>query len=126
MTRTVKEWIGKRDETQAPPRVKARIINRQDGICGCGCGVKLGMAGEAIEFDHEVALINGGENREGNLRALRRPCHRTKTNEDVAEKSKVARKRAKHLGLRKPKSTIPGSRGSKWKRRMDGTVVRRD
>ena len=126
MTRAVKEWIGKRDETQAPPRVKARIIERQNLICACGCGVQLGMAAEPIEFDHEVALINGGENRETNLRALRQPCHRAKTNEDVAEKSTVARKRGKHLGLHKPKSTIPGSRGSKWKRRMDGTVVRRD
>lgn len=125
MTRQVKEWIGKRDETPAPPRVKARIVERQKGICACGCGVKLGMAGERIDFDHTVALINGGENRETNLRALRQPCHAVKTRADVAEKSTVARKRAKHLGLHKPKSTMPGSRGSKWKRRLDGTVVRR-
>jgi len=125
MTRPVKEWIGRTDETPAPPRVKARIVLAQSGICACGCGVKLGAAGEAIEFDHETALINGGENRETNLRALRRPCHAVKTRADVAEKATVARKRAKHFGLKKPKSRIPGSRDDKWKRKIDGTTVRR-
>lgn len=126
MPRDVPEWIGKTDDTPAPPRVKARIVLAQGGICACGCGVKLGAAGERIEFDHEVALINGGENRETNLRALRRPCHTPKTKADVAEKAKVARVRNKNLGLHRPKSTLPGSKGSKWKRRIDGTTVRRD
>jgi 5-methylcytosine-specific restriction enzyme A len=116
MTRPVPEWIGKTDTTPAPPRVKARIVQAQGGLCACGCGVKLGAAGEAIEFDHEVALVNGGENREGNLRALRRPCHGTKTKADVAEKAKVARVRAKHLGIAPKKRKMPY-------RKFDGTPV---
>lgn len=126
MSRAVPTWIGRSDETPAPARVKARIVDRQNGICACGCGVKLGMAGEPIEFDHEVALINGGENRECNLRALRRTCHGVKTKQDVATKSTVARKRKKHLGLTKPKSTLPGSKASKWKQKIGGGWVRRD
>jgi 5-methylcytosine-specific restriction endonuclease McrA len=124
MTRATPEWHGKTDETAPPPRVKARIVMAQDGICACGCGVKLGAAGEPIEFDHEVALINGGENRESNLRALRRPCHAVKTKADVAEKAKVARVRAQHLGFKAPKRKIPGSKGTGLRKRMDGTVVR--
>lgn len=116
MTRPVKEWVGPKDTTPAPPRVKARIVTRQEGVCACGCGVKLGMAAEPIEFDHAVALINGGENCETNLRALRKPCHAAKTRKDVAEKSTVARKRAKHLGLTKPKRKMPY-------RKFDGTPV---
>ena len=107
MTRKTPEWTGKTDDTPAPPRVKARIVLAQDGICACGCGVKLGTAGEGIDFDHDTALINGGENRESNLRALRRPCHAVKTKADVAEKAKVARVRSKHLGLAKPKRKMP-------------------
>lgn len=126
MTRPVKEWVGPKDTTPAPPRVKARIVTRQEGVCSCGCGVKLGMAGEPIEFDHYVALINGGENCETNLRALRRPCHAAKTRTDVAEKSTVARKRAKHLGLKQTRNPLPGSKGGKWKKKIDGTTVRRD
>ena len=125
MTRATPEWIGPRDETPAPCRVKARIVMAQGGICACGCGVKLALAGEAIEFDHTVALINGGENRESNLRALRRPCHLAKTRADVAEKATVARKRAKHLGIERKRATLPGSKGTRWKKRIDGTVVPR-
>lgn len=116
MAREVKEWIGKTDETPAPARVKARIVTAQNGICACGCGVKLGQAGERIEFDHTVALILGGENRESNLRALRRPCHAVKTSEDVAQKSKDARVRKKHLGLTRPKRRLGG-------KRFDGTPI---
>lgn len=123
--RSVTEWIGKSPETSVPARVKIRIIDAQNGKCGCGCGVKLGMAGEVIEFDHITALINGGENRESNLRALRKRCHKSKTAQDVAEKSTVARKRKKALGLQPAKSSIPGSKGSRWKRKIDGTVVPR-
>ena len=127
MSRSVPLWVGRTDDTAPPPSAKARIIKRQDGICGCGCGVKLGLAGELIEFDHEQALILGGANDENNLRALRKPCHRAKTKRDVTQKSTEARKRAKHLGLKpKSKAQLPGSKGSKWKRRVDGTVVRRD
>ena len=116
MSRPVAEWIGKTDETPAPGRVRARIVLDQTGICACGCGQKLGQAGERIEFDHTLALILGGENRESNLRALRQPCHKDKTRQDVAQKSTEARKRGKHLGLIRPKKSIPY-------RRFDGTPV---
>lgn len=124
--RAVPEWIGKKPGAPVPPRVKARIVLSQGGICACGCGVKLGQAGEVIEFDHTIALINGGENREGNLRALRKPCHRAKTTADVAQKSVEARKRAKHLGLKESRSPLPGGRKSKWKRKVGGGVVLRE
>lgn len=124
--RTVPEWIGARADTAAPPRVKARIVMAQDGICACGCGVKLGQAGEAIEFDHVLALILGGENREGNLRALRSRCHRAKTDADVHQKSVEARKRAKHLGIApKVGRPIPGSKASGIKMKIGGGWERR-
>ena len=127
MTRPVPEWIGKTDTAPAPARVKARIVIAQDGVCACGCGVKLGAAGEAVEFDHETALILGGENRESNLRALRRPCHRAKTKQDVAQKSVEARKRAKHLGIKDSRNPLPGGKNHKLKRKINGrTVLRAD
>lgn len=125
MSRALPEWIGTTDDTAPPPRVKARIVQRQNGICGCGCGVKLGMCGEGIEYDHTDALINGGENRESNLRALRSPCHKSKTRADVAQKSTEARKRNKHLGISKPRSRFATSRDGKFKQKVGGEVVRR-
>ena len=105
MSRTVPEWIGKTPDTPIPPRVKDRVIylhNWQCNICKRSSDRFVGFV-----FDHKVALINGGENRESNLQPLCKPCHALKTRTDVAEKSKVARVRKKHLGLGRPKRKIP-------------------
>ena len=114
--RSTPEWFGRTPDTPIPPRVKDRIIIAQDEICACGCGVKLGLAGEGIEFDHTLALINGGANRETNIQALRAPCHKPKTREDVKTKAKIARVRKKHLGIQQARKKIPY-------RKFDGTAV---
>lgn len=125
MTRPVPEWIGKTDTTAIPPRVKLRILDRQGGKCGM-CPRKLGVAGEAIEYDHVLALINGGQHRENNLQALCLFCHRPKTAQDVAQKAKTASVRAKHYGAKnKPVRPLPGSRASDWKQKIGGAWVRR-
>lgn len=103
--RTVPEWIGKADDTPIPQRVKLRVFEANGGRCHW-TGKKI-MPGDQYDFDHIVALCNGGENREGNLAPiLRGKAHKEKTALDVAEKSKVARIKAKHLGIY-PKSKTP-------------------
>lgn len=57
------------------------------------------MPGDAYDFDHIVALANGGAHKESNLQVVSREKHREKTKADLAEKSKVARVKAKHLGV---------------------------
>ena len=91
MPRRVEEWIGKTDDTQIPPRVKLRVKARSNDCCEA-CGVRVRYGGQV---DHILALINGGENRETNLRFLCRTCHAGKTRSDVSEKAKTARKQAK-------------------------------
>jgi len=71
-----------------------------------------------------VPLCNGGEHRESNLAPVLVEPHKEKTAQDVKEKSLVARKRMNHLGIRK-KSRFPGSKDSKWKKKLDGSVVKR-
>lgn len=124
MTRSTPDWTGKTDDTPAPKRVRLRVFEAHGGKCAI-CERKI-VAGEPWELDHTTALINGGKNVESNLQPLHRACHRGKTNADVAMKSKDRRVRTKHLGIHKPKTTMDGSKSSKWKKRMDGTAVRRD
>jgi 5-methylcytosine-specific restriction enzyme A len=114
MSREVPEWVGKTPDTPAPPRVRLRVFYRDSGTCQCGCE-RLIHAGERWHTDHTIALINGGENRESNLRTLLVKHHAAKTAEDVAEKSRVYRKRTKHLGIKKPRSI------TRW-RRFDGSI----
>lgn len=66
MSRTVEEWVGRSDDSVAPPRVQLRVLLKFDGICQCGCGQKIWP--DKWQLDHALALINGGENRESNLR----------------------------------------------------------
>lgn len=40
------------------PRVYAEIIERQDGICACGCEEELGTDPRDIQYDHELAVVS--------------------------------------------------------------------
>jgi 5-methylcytosine-specific restriction enzyme A len=122
--RGVPEWIGKTPDTAIPPRVKLRVWERAGGCCEV-CRRKIGV-GEAWQADHTQAIINGGENREGNLRVICDWCHKPKTAADVAEKSKTARMKAKHLGAAGPKRSFATNRNGQWKKKLSGEVVRRN
>lgn len=125
LPREIPEWIGRSADSAVPPRVRVRIFQRYGGRCCCGCNRPI-RPGEAWQCEDTIALINGGERRESNLKPWLAEHHKTKTRTDVAEKSKVYRKTAKHIGVSLRKGPpMPGSRDSSFKRRMDGTVERR-
>jgi len=118
MSRSVEEWIGKTDDEQVPPRVRLRQFERDNGRCR-ECSRKIGVGDKWI-CDHTIAIINGGQNRESNLRTICSWCDRNvKTPADVSEKSAVYQKRAKHIGAKPKRPWHPG-----WKRKMNGTWVR--
>lgn len=117
--RTVEEWRGKTDDSAIPPRVKLRLYDKAEGRC-----VVCTLRADSYECDHIIPLIIGGKHEESNLQLLCHECHAGKTKLDVKLKAKVARVRKKHLGIKKP-SRFPGSRDSKFKKRMDGSVVLR-
>jgi len=123
MTRSVPEWIGRTHDSAIPPRVKDRVARKADDCCQKCTRPIMGKL--RAEFDHAIPLIVGGEHRENNLQLLCNECHAAKTVLDVKLKSKIASVRQKLvLGIRKP-SRFPGSRDSRWKKKMDGSVVLR-
>ena len=124
MARSVEEWIGANDDASPPPRVRLRVFEAYGGVCQL-TGRKI-MPGDDWDLDHRHALINGGENREGNLWPVLRVAHRKKTAEDVKMKAKADRVRKKHLGIHKAKTSVPGSKASPWKKLLSGKVGRRD
>ena len=120
MSRTVKEWIGKTPDHQPPPRVRARVFLAHGGKCHITG--RLIRPGDEWDLDHVIALVNGGENRESNLAPALKAAHKAKTARDVAEKAKVARVRAKHLGIQEKRKWGH----SRFKKKLDGTVVDRE
>ncbi|MCA0276309.1 MAG: HNH endonuclease [Proteobacteria bacterium] len=97
MARSVSEWIGRSDDHRAPGKVRQKVFDREKGKCHL-CEQPI-QAGQKWDLDHVKALINGGENRDANLKPAHRKCHKDKTARDVAEKAKVAAIRQRHLGI---------------------------
>lgn len=122
MARSLPEWIGRTDDSPPPQRVQLRVYLRFGGICQI-CFAKEKILGP--EFDHRIALINGGSNSESNLVPVHPRCHAAKTKVDVAEKAATYKTQAHHLGIRKSRNPMPGSKASPYKRKMNGTVIRR-
>ncbi len=114
MSRSTPEWRGKTDDSRPPPHVRARIFEAHSGICHIA--KRKIEAQDDWDLDHVIALINGGENRESNLAPALRDKHREKTTRDIAEKSKNNRVRAKHLGIKKPRTI------RSW-RKFNGEIV---
>jgi 5-methylcytosine-specific restriction protein A len=121
--RSLPEWVGATPDSPIPPRVRVRVAMRA-GRCCQQCTRPI-LEGDRGEVDHIVALVNGGENRESNLRFICRWCHAKKTLADVEEKSRVSRRLKRSLGIKtRSGRPIPGSRASGIRKRMSGDVER--
>lgn len=123
MARQVSEWVASHDDQTIPLRVKLRVWMRANGKCEA-CTRQL--FGVVPQFDHTIALINGGEHREFNLRLICDTCHKGKSKDDIAEKSVIYYKRLKNAGIKKKHSRpLPGTKASGLKKKFDGSVERR-
>jgi 5-methylcytosine-specific restriction protein A len=82
--------------------------------------------GTRWEVDHIIPVALGGSRRPDNLQVLCAACHGSKTTRrDAPAIAKAKRVRARHLGATRPRSILPGSRRSPWRKRIDGRVERR-
>jgi 5-methylcytosine-specific restriction protein A len=130
MSRAVAEWVGKNDDTAVPDRVRLRVFAKADECC-TSCTRKI-RAGETWTCEHVIALINWRKtddtphgNRESNLGVTCSNCLAPKNAADVAEKSQVYDMRRKSV-LPKKRGTWGAGRGTPWKAKIGGGVVRRE
>jgi 5-methylcytosine-specific restriction protein A len=94
--RSVQEWIGKTADSVPPPTVRARIFDRDNGICHISH--RKIMPGDEWHLDHRKRLEDGGENRESNLAPALAAPHRAKTAEETRIGRKADRQRRAHIG----------------------------
>ena len=95
--------------------------------CHC-CGRRIDAVRESQRWraDHIRRWAEGGEDEPENLWPICTDCDREKAPNDARQVAKGKRQRDRRYGLKKQALPFPGSRASKWKRHMDGTVSRRD
>jgi hypothetical protein len=85
------------------------------------------VPGEDWDVSHDIPLEAGGKDDATNWFVAHRKCHRVHTSTvDAPMIAKVKRIHQKHVGAKKARSPMPLGRASKFKRKMDGTIVRRE
>lgn len=96
-----------------------------EGILTSGERCNANLAHKPCHYDHVIPDAIGGDNSLQNCAVLCLPCHLEKTTKrDIPIIAKSKRIADKHRGIRK-RSTFACSRDSKWKKRIDGSVVAR-
>jgi 5-methylcytosine-specific restriction endonuclease McrA len=106
-------------------KMRADIFLSRGGMCHL-CSMKV-VPGEDWDVSHDIPLEAGGKDDATNWFVAHRKCHRVHTSTvDAPLIAKVKRIHQKHVGAQKSRSPMPLGRGSKFKRKMDGTIVRRE
>ena len=121
------EDVGTTKRKNMTPRLRLKIWEAHKGICVL-CRDKIDGVRERWVVEHLVPLALGGEDAESNMWPAHEACAIKKTfgrTGDIAKAAKAKRVKSKHLGLKKSKNTLPGGKGSKFKKKMDGSVVKR-
>lgn len=106
-------------------KMRLQVFERAGGLCDI-CGGKI-HAGDRWENSHRIPLEAGGPDDETNWFPAHYKCHRDQTAKiDIPLVAKLKRISASHKGAKAPsRNPLPGSKASGWRRKMDGTVVRR-
>ncbi len=102
---------------------RLKILEAANNHCHI-CALRID-SGQLWDVEHVRPLALGGLDDDHNLAPAHRHCHAPKTVEDIGRISKAKRQAAKHVGASQSRNPMPGSKRSKWKRKMDGTTVLR-
>lgn len=108
----------KTDRQEFTKATKLASFERAKGHCEtCGCKIIT-----RAEYDHRIPCGLGGDASPENCVCLCSKCHRAKTStRDVPAISKAVRLNEKRAGAR----TKRGGFSTRWRKKMDGTVVER-
>lgn len=104
---------------------RVRLFAQHEGRCHI-CKEKIDGVRERWEVEHIIPLELGGADDPSNWAPAHVTCHKGKTKQDAADIGRARRVYARHIGAKAPSRTpLPGGRGSRWKKKLNGTVEER-
>lgn len=115
--------------TEFTKPVRREAYERSEGLCegiqASGERCCANLKHKRYHFDHVIPDAIGGDNSLQNCAVLCVDCHGEKTTKiDIPVIAKSKRNYDKYRGIRKP-SKFSCSRDSRFKKKIDGTVVLR-
>lgn len=113
------EDLGTTPRKPLTPTQRLKLFEDHKGICGI-CEQQI-QVGEKWRDEHLRPLGLAGGNEWKNRAPVHIKCAEGKDKEDIPRIAKAKRQKMAALGIKKPSSFQ-----SRFKRRMDGTVVHRD
>ncbi len=90
------------------------------------CEAPIDGVRERWIVEHIRALELGGADDLANMGPAHEACARTKTRNDHARTAQAKRQKIQHLGAAEPSRPVPGSRGTLFKRKINGRVILRE
>ena len=109
-------------------RQLVELFHRDNGLC-CICGGRIGASDRWEDFDrstvideHKIPLGLAGSNDLKNRGLAHVKCAAIKTKSDMTNIAKAKRREAKHLGVKRSRNPMPGSRASKFKVKFNGKI----
>ena len=107
------------------PRQRLTVWERAGGVCVL-CQRRIDRARERWIVEHLRALELGGADEFANMGPAHEACARDKTRDDHHRAAQAKRQKIRHLGAETAKRPLPCGRRSRWKKKIDGTIVPRE
>jgi 5-methylcytosine-specific restriction enzyme A len=104
--------------------MRLKVWETRKGICYC-CRQQIIGHKEKWIVEHVLARGIGGKDELDNYWPCHETCRREKDKIDIKMIAKTKRMKQRNLGIKTTKSSFGGGRNSKFKKKLDGTVVLR-
>ncbi|TXM96970.1 HNH endonuclease [Methylobacterium sp. WL64] len=119
------EDVGTTKRRSLSGRRRLEVWEKTAGTCIL-CDRRIDGVRERWIVEHIRALELGGMDDIDNMGPAHEACGREKTRDDHARTAEAKRQKIRHLGATVVARPMPGSRAGPLKRKVNGTVVRRD
>ena len=117
--------VGTTRRRKLTPHQRLAIWERARGVCVL-CEQAIDGVRQRWIIEHLRALELGGLDEPDNMGPAHETCGCRKTQDDHRRTAKAKRQKIHHLGAAQSKRPMPCGRQSRWKKRLDGTIVPRE